>query len=84
MLLSVFKSIFEPSPGSINFCSPTSVTYASDTSIGFVKSRFALSSHVTSAVAVVGSEANAASLEVESKGLRKTPHVQSYLDSARF
>lgn len=34
--------------------------------------------------AVSGGEANAASPEVESKGLRKTPHVQAYLDSARF
>jgi hypothetical protein len=34
--------------------------------------------------AVAGGEADAASLENETKGLRKTSHVQAYLDSARF
>lgn len=34
--------------------------------------------------AVAAGEANADSLDVETTGLRKTPHVQAYLDSARF
>jgi hypothetical protein len=39
---------------------------------------------VAAVTAVSGGEANAALPEVETKGLRKTPHVQAYLDSARF
>lgn len=39
---------------------------------------------VAAVTAVAGSEANAAPPEAETKGLRKTPHVQAYLDSARF
>ena len=39
---------------------------------------------VAAVTAVAGSEASADSLEVETKGMRKTAHVQAYLDSARF
>lgn len=39
---------------------------------------------VAAVTAVAGGEADAASLETETKGLRKTPHVKAYLDSARF
>jgi len=34
--------------------------------------------------AVVGQEASAADSDKEGAGLRKTAHVQAYLDSARF
>lgn len=36
------------------------------------------------ATAVVGTEAAADTPDTEGRGLRKTAHVQAYLDSARF
>lgn len=39
---------------------------------------------VAAATAVSGGKAEAATPEVETKGLRKTPHVKAYLDSTRF
>lgn len=39
---------------------------------------------VAAVTAVTGSEANAEPLDTGGAGLRKTPHVKAYLDSARF
>ena len=44
----------------------------------------AMSAPAAAATAVTGTEAEAAEEASSGSGLRKTPHVQAYLDSARF
>ena len=44
----------------------------------------AVSAPAAAATAVTGTEAEARTEEPKGSGLRKTAHVQAYLDSARF
>ena len=46
--------------------------------------KLAAMSAPAAATAVTGTEAEAAEEASSGSGLRKTPHVQAYLDSARF